>query len=139
MARMLSDKIHKYALYVAAIVVLAPQVLFLYWTLWPYKPLKIHYIKPIEIVNGERFVYEMQYEKFLPLPSVVNMQFVDGVVVSLPPTTSNMPVGKATKQQVVDMPKLRKDTVYFKLYATYKVNPLREITVKHRTEPFEIR
>ena len=126
------------ASYIAAVIVVGVQVLMLYWAFWPYCPLKVEYIKPLKIVNGQEFVYEMKYNKKMDLPSTIGRQFVDGISVSLPYIQSNVPVGQLTTKHTLLMPKLQKGIYYFQWYATYKVNPIREVVVRTQTAPFEI-
>lgn len=130
--------INTWSLYFALVLFIGPQLLIAFWGLYPYEPLRVEYIKPIEVKNGERFVYEISYEKFNSLPALIGRQLVDGITVSLPYVQSNLCAGKKKLTIAVAIPKLPPGEYYFNWFATYAVNPIRDVTVSYRTAPFTI-
>ena len=138
MAAKILKEVQARALYIATAIVVGAQLLMLYWAFWPYCPLKVEYIKPIKIVNGQEFVYEMKYNKKMAVPCTIGKQFVDGITITLPLTYSHVETGEATSTHRVEIPKLPKGEYYFRWYAIYRVNPLREVVVSVQTAPFVI-
>ncbi len=115
------------------------QVLLVYWAFFPVTPLVI---EKIEIVGtpkaGEMFTYKMLYRKNVDVPETICKQFVDGFVVALPLSITNMPIGRRESVHSVFLPKIPPGDYYFKLAATYQVNPIKEVTVQAQTSKFRI-
>lgn len=130
---------HRIVGYITVSLIIITQGLLLFWALWPYEPLKIEYIQPVEFVNGHKFVYQMRYNKTSPLSAEIGKQFVDGIIISLPTVQGNVDVGESCTIHEVRIPKLPPGNYYFKWMGTYKVNPIREVTVTARTAKFEVK
>jgi hypothetical protein len=130
---------HRVVGYITVFLIILTQGLLLFWAFWPYEPLKIEYIQPIEFINGEKFTYRMRYVKYSPLAAEIGKQFVDGFVVSFPAVTGNVEIGENCTVHELAIPKLPPGSYYFKWMGTYKVNPIREVTVTARTAKFEVK
>jgi hypothetical protein len=130
---------HRIMGYITLVLILLSQTLILYWAFWPYEPLKIEYIHKVSMENGKEFVYKMKYNKLMPLPADISKQFIDGFIVTMPATIANIGVGEFVTTHRIDIPKLPPGQYYFKWSGTYKVNPIREVTVTARTACFEVR
>jgi hypothetical protein len=130
---------HRIMGYITLTLIVLTQSLILYWAFWPYEPLKIEYIHKVSIENGKEFVYKMKYDKKLPLPAEISKQFIDGFIVTFPPTVANIQTGEFTSMHSISIPKLPPGKYHFKWSGTYKVNPIREVTVTARTECFEVK
>lgn len=118
--------------------IILSNVLPLYWAFWPFEPLKIYYLEMVEFENGSHFIYKMRYDKLMPLPADVSKQFIDGFIITLPSTVANIDIGEKVTTHTVQIPKLPAGKYFFKWSGTYKVNPIREVTVTARTPYFEV-
>ena len=118
--------------------VLFMQGILLFWAFYPYTPLTIDYIRPVEFVNGERFVYEMKYEKKMPTPATITKQFVDGFIFTMPGWSSNVDMGESQDLHEIKIPKLPHGEYVFRWSGTYRVNPIREVTVVAETKCFKV-
>jgi len=95
-------------------------------------------IKIVTFQNGKAFSYEITGEKFIDKPADLSRQFVDGITVSLPPISGNVERGKFKQLFSTNIPKLPPGKYYLKWSATYKVNPIRDITVVAKSACFEV-
>ena len=115
-----------------------------YWVLWPYEPIVIK--EPMKIINqnktvkaGGTLVYEMDFVKNMPLPGIITKQFIDGVVVTCAPIIGNIKVGHTVKNFPAKVPGfMNSGLTVMKWSATYKVNPIRWVTVVAWSEPFYV-
>jgi hypothetical protein len=130
---------HRVVGYLTVFLIILTQGLLLFWAFWPYEPLKIEYIQPVEFINGHKFVYQMKYVKHTDLPADIGKQFVDGIIISLPVVSGNVAKGEGCTIHEIRIPKLPPGNYYFKWAGTYKVNPIREVTVTARTAKFEVK
>ena len=119
--------------------ILFMQGLLLFWAFYPYTPIVIDYINPIEIINGEKFVYEMKYEKKMPIPATITKQFIDGLTWTLSGWRSNVDIGESLDLHEIKIPKLPPGDYVFRWSGTYKVNPIRDVTVVAETKCFKIK
>lgn len=124
--------------YVLSSVILISQGLLVFWAFWPYDPLTIEELKVLNSSDGF-FTYKITTNKKIDLPATVSRQFIDGVVIILPPITTNLEPGRTEMYDKVSLQHAVPGKYVFKWSATYKVNPLREITVSATTDCFEVK
>jgi hypothetical protein len=92
-----------------------------------------------EIQKGEDLQYVSEYCKYIDKPAWVSRYFIDGLVFTLDPITTDMPIGCHTKIVSIKIPEtLPKGTYSFKVVATYTINPLRSETITWQTEEFNV-
>jgi len=128
--------------YLLGTTILASQGLLLYWAFWPYQPLVIEHLSIVNeqpIVQGGFLEYKIVINKKMNIPGVVSRHFLDGVVIILPPITTNLEPGRTEMYDKVSLQHAVPGKYIFKWSATYKVNPLREITVSATTDCFEVK
>ena len=117
-----------------------PQFLLIFWTLYPYKPLRIDNIEilsPVEV--GKPFTYKLTGEKYTDAPATISRQFVNGLTISMPIIASNVRQGSKDLLSSFILPYLPAGKYYFRWSATYEVNPIRSVTVVGRSRDFEIK
>lgn len=118
-------------------------LLSFYWFLWPYKTIEFKNI-PFPVAQttvkaGETLEYTVDYCKYLPMSATVTRAFVDEVLFSTPPTTTNRPIGCRTDHIMIEIPKgLVSDQYTLQLKYEYKVNPLRTMIITAQSEPFTV-
>jgi len=112
---------------------------------WPYNPMTIHSIKIVNSGNvvyaGDNLIYEISYTKAKEYQVLLlSRQLIDGYVVTLAPVMgTSLPIGSHKKRIVVDIPKSSATgTYYMHLATTYRINPLRTITVSADSDRFSI-
>ena len=131
------QKVVAIAFFLLAVV---PQFILIFWTVYPYDPLRIDSINILSKVEvGQPFTYKLTGEKYTDLPGTISRQFVNGLTISMPAVSSN--INKGTKELISSfiLPYLPIGKYYLKWSATYNVNPVRSITVTGRSECFEIK
>lgn len=117
-------------------------LLFLCWWSWPYNP--VTYTEPVlvldkEVKAGTLVQYKVSYCKRSAAPAVVDRQFVDGIIYTVPSVKPNFPLGCHTKIQTVEVPPNLPPSDYkIRVYVSYQVNPIRTITVTYDTNYFKV-
>ncbi len=118
--------------------------LLTYWMFWPYTPIIIQ--EPIRILNpdkivkqGDFLIYELDMDKRMALPAVISKQIVNDFVMTYSPIIGNLEVGKCVKLFKVPVSQAADPGEYrFKWEGSYKVNPIRWVTVVVWSEPFQV-
>lgn len=118
-------------------------LLFLYWSLYNYKPMVINK-RPLnvltkEVRQGGTLQFELDYCKYTDLPVTIRRRFVDGIIYAMPDVSANNKEGCRVQRIAVDIPENLPDGEYiFSLSYVYKVNPIRSVEVTTHTEKFEV-
>ena len=117
----------------------------LFWQFYPYhvidsRPKPYNIVEPGKTVyQGGVLSYEYDYEKFLDTPVTVRKQFVDGIIFEAPSIFTYKPVGEGHVHAQIEIPEtLPPGTYHLRITATYKVNPIRSITIENSTEEFTV-
>lgn len=108
--------------------------IFLYWVFWPYRVIDFFSVKGTQETHapGSTFEIEIDYCKYLPLPAVVTKQFIGNHIYTLPTQfTANTPAGCGVVHATdIKIPvELDPGSYTFIQTMTYKVNPVREVSV----------
>jgi len=115
-----------------------------FWLFYPYEPITIK--EPMKIMNkdkivnsGETLLYEMDFVKHMQRPGFITKQLIDGVIITSSPIIGNIKTGHTIKNFPMKIPEfLGSGENVMKWSGTYKVNPIRYITVVAYTEPFYV-
>jgi len=133
----------------SSIVLLMGLSLYFYVTFllfWPYQPMVIHSVTPINpnkvVYAGEYLIYELDYtkEKVYPVTQV-SRQLVDGFIIMLASRShSSYPVGQHRKHIYAKVPDFTDAGEYYlRISMTYQVNYLRTITVTANSSMFTVK
>lgn len=137
---------HKF-MYLVGIVTLlgalATILTVLVWSLYDYKPLKINkepmYVLTKEVNPGDILIYQLDYCKFNDGDVSISRSFVDGIVFTTPIIKASNEMGCRIQNISILVPQtLPAGRYYLKVDYTYKVNPIREVTVTSYTEKFTV-
>lgn len=114
-----------------------------FWMAWPYKT--IIFLDPqfpilsSTITNGGVVKFTSKYCKYVHLTEAVSRNYVNDIVFSMPQVTTNREYGCHTiTVQVQVPPELPPGTYHLEINYIYKINPVREIIVHHRTDNFVV-
>jgi len=125
-----------------AVMALIAWAVVTYWAFWPYIPLELYSVKVVNeepIIPGEMLIYELDFEKKMKLPTVINRQLVNGFVITYSPLYANLAVGKKIVKSKIKIPNSAEPGKYrLKWQAHYKVNPIREIVMGDFSNEFII-
>ena len=116
-------------------------VLFIYWSIYPYKPLTLSNIKlnKTEVNRGEHLQVSFDYCKTVDLSADMYITFIDGVIYNTPPQVSNLPKGCGSGVISIYVPRaLPTGEFMLKGVFKYKVNPIRSVEANGLTEKFII-
>ena len=120
-------------------------LLVIYWLIYPYKTVKFSYPKfPVlnknrTIKRGDNLFYQVDYCKYVDLPSLVTKAFSNDIVFFVPETTGNSPTGCHSVNIQMQVPAdLPMGDFHVMLTYTYQVNPIRSVTVRQETEEFKV-
>ena len=118
-------------------------ILFLYWTLYPYKPLEIE--QPVKIVSevhnpGDMIYADFNFEKNTNVKPDISLAIVDGVIFNIPSSTPQNSEGHNERVVgVLEVPSTVPCGIYHLHWtAKYRMNPIRTVEVKYESEKFEI-
>lgn len=140
---MLNKIIHKvsWAIIIVAILLLGH---FIWLLFYPYNVIEVKQV-PFPVIektlkHGDRLEFVLDYCKYMNSPATIQSQFVDGVVVQLSQSITNVPTGCHNRiDNSVVIPKhLPIGKYVFRSVVNYKVNALRTIQYVYETEEFEI-
>ncbi len=114
-----------------------------FWLTYPYKPLEVNgdaQVLQKEVKAGETLIYRLDFCKNMDLPVTINRRFVDGLVYTLPEfSTHNNKVGCKVQDILLDVPvTLPEGTYHFHTEFSYKVNPIRTVTILVESNEFDI-
>jgi hypothetical protein len=114
-----------------------------WWILYPYKILTIdHPIKILssEVKAGEMLWYQISYVKHKEMEGILTRKLLNDYVVELRSAVVNQRPGKDNPIVGVMTPIHAQPGRYTLSWSvTYKVNPIRSITVSAESEPFIIK
>lgn len=114
-----------------------------FWYLYPYKIITFIEAKfPIvtkEVNQGGFLKYVVNYCKYTDVRPIVSRSFVNGIVFTTPLTLTSRQTGCNKMTVGVKVPEeLPRGIYHIEMTYQYKVNPLREITLKHSSDTFEV-
>lgn len=103
-----------------------------FWLIYPYNPLTIKH--PIQVITkevsaGDELIYSIEYCKNVNIPSTLTKEYIDGVIYAAPPIVANNPKGCGINLGMITVPNLPAGNYKIRFTYTYKMNPLREISV----------
>ncbi len=133
--------------YMTFIIFLAAFSLMLtifYWMNYPYKVIEFKKdefsVITKKVQQGGLLRYTISYCRTKGYPLTVSRSFVDGIIFTTPSIESHLPEGCHKGEEIrvpvpTDLPAgvMHLDNIY-----TSRVNPLRTVSVRHKTETFEI-
>lgn len=118
-------------------------VTIFYWLLYPYNPLVINQ-RPLPVLEktikkGDIVTYSFDYCKNTEASPRINKKFSDGIEFALPEYSVSNTSGCRVQTITTEVPHTLPEGDYILVATyTYKVNPIREVTVKTHTEKFSI-
>jgi hypothetical protein len=129
----------------AVTILLAFSLIFTigWWLFYPYRIITFEgnpkIINPV-VKAGTIVKYNISYCKYMNLGATVTTAFVNDLIYTIPPTETNNLIGCHTKTFSTLIPKELPEGTYFiqKLYR-YKINPIRDIDIKTKTETFQVK
>ena len=115
-----------------------------WWLFYPYNPITVE--RPIKIINSEKtvkqggvLVYKVKYKKHMNITGTLSRKLINSFKLDLRDAVANAAVGPDCDQVKVDIPKNADPGKYYLWWSvSYKVNPLRIVTVSVESEPFEV-
>lgn len=117
--------------------------LVIYWLNYPYRPIVITSqpmrVDPKIVKIGENINLYIEYCKYIDISADVSQQWIDDLIYTRPSFQTKSPLGcHSTVVSLTVPPGLPVSTYIIDQVYTYKVNPLREVQVEARSEPFQI-
>lgn len=137
-------KLFNYISYGTIIVALLFMVTVFYWLLFPYKPIEFpvlpHFVENKQVLSGEYLIYYVEYCKYSKVTPIADKTFNDGIIYSIPQViATEKSIGCGTSKIQIYIPRgLPKGKYFIESTYRYKMNPLRTIDVKTKTEQFEV-
>jgi hypothetical protein len=143
MIKILYETISKYLFGIFVAIFIVYTGVFAYWLLWPYEPVRVNSItieNPGKIVKaGDVLIYKICYEKLMPVSGKLVRKLINDTKIDLRDSDVTAPIGKDKECIQVRIPKYATPGKYSLWWsASYKVNPLRTVTVSKESEPFEV-
>ncbi|MFH0766314.1 MAG: hypothetical protein V2A61_07830, partial [Calditrichota bacterium] len=132
------------ALYSITVCVLSAWFTLGYWLWYPYDPITVE--KPIKIANlnkqviaGGRLFYEIKYKKNMDVTGTLSRKLINKWEIDLADSVVTAPPGKDGDFVPLTIPSFSEPGKYkFRWSASYKVNPVRTVTVSVESEEFEV-
>ena len=118
-------------------------VLVTYWLVYPYNILTFTegngtFIETT-IKRGDFLRMHQNSCKTIDISSMINRQFVDGVIYQVPTVRANRPMGCTQNIEYIYIPdSLPYGEYYIQTFITFQPNPLRTINYTVRTEMFKV-
>jgi hypothetical protein len=116
--------------------------LFIFWLVYPYKVIDFKsVVVKSSYKQGDVFSMKIEYCKYMPLPTKMTRQFLNGVIYTLNDNvTANSPVGcKTNESRDIKIPsELPAGKYTYRQTMEYQVNPIRRIIVVFETDKFEV-
>jgi hypothetical protein len=114
-----------------------------FWMVYPYNPIVFNEAEfPVaakQIKQGDMLFYTTDYCKYTTLPARVTRSFINSIIYVTPTTITNRPTGCHVIVIGTLVPKeLPLGMYYAEMSYQYQVNPIRTITIKVKTEEFEV-
>jgi len=126
-----------------------------FWLFYPYVVLEVlkdgeGITEPgseIQIVNnkasihpGDYLFYSYEINKKKPLQAIISKQLLNSLVIIYTQGRSNLDVGGHTIRDAVKIPEYAEEGEYqLRIEHSYKVNPMRDVSVVVRSAPFYIK
>jgi hypothetical protein len=114
------------------------------WTLRPYRTVEFKG-DSFKILNktvrqGGTLIYTSDYCKYGNYSSETTRSFINGIIYTMPPVTTNRSLGCHKINVFVKIPPDLPvgENYYINMLYKFKVNPIRDIVVEHRSEKFSI-
>ncbi len=113
------------------------------WLYYPYEPIVIKSLKIANpdkrVVAGGHLTYCLEYDKKMNVQGVLVRKLLNEFIIDLRSSDGTAPVGKDKIKVSIVIPPYASPGKYTLWWAsTYKVNPLRSVTVTAESDPFEI-
>jgi hypothetical protein len=118
-------------------------LLVLFWLIFPYKPLSINnHPYPVitkEVKKGDVLLFEVDYCKLTDKKATITRRFIDSLLYVMPDITAVNEMGCRRQLVSEEIPQnLPAGEYVMDFYYTYKVNPIREVTVHAHTQKFQV-
>jgi len=118
-------------------------LLVLFWLIFPYEPLSINnHPYPVitkEVKKGDVLLFEVDYCKLTDKKATITRRFIDSLLYVMPDITAVNEMGCRRQLVSEEIPQnLPAGEYVMDFYYTYKVNPIREVTVHARTQKFQV-
>lgn len=128
------DRIINLAGFSTIFVAFSLLLLVLYWVSWPFKTIEFNKVTAMQehYHSGDVFDIKIEYCKYTSKPAIVTRQFIGDYVYSLPELNSanaNTGCGSVIAKDINIPEQLDPGKYMYKQTVTYKVNPLRSISV----------
>jgi hypothetical protein len=115
-----------------------------YWLFWPYNVIDVE--RPIQIMNegktvqaGDRLIYKIKYKKHMDIQGELNRKLINNYKIDLKDTLATAPIGPDCDKVAIEIPRNAEEGTYYLWWSvSYKVNPLRVITIQADSEPFRV-
>ena len=114
-----------------------------YWLLYPYKPIVIESLivknADKKVYAGTHLKYKIIYNKKMDITGVLSRKLINNVKIDLADSMADAPVGADTDCVYVKIPRYADPGIYYLWWsATYKVNPIRSVTVSKKSDTFTV-
>lgn len=112
-----------------------------WWLIYPYEPIKVHALKVLNsgLKAGEVLQYQIDYEKKSALCGVLSRKLVNDYKIDLSDVSASSSVGKDSDIVRIKIPSFAEPGKYYLWWSvTYKVNPIRHVTVTAKSNTFEV-
>lgn len=117
--------------------------IIIFWSVYPYKVLEFKdnkfpvIIKTVE--QGRDLQYISRYCKYMDLPATVTGTYANGIIYTVPTVNTNREAGCHSIIVQITIPlELPVGKIHFERVYQFRVNPIRTISITHRTEDFTI-
>lgn len=144
MNRSTPDKIKDAIIYSVMIAFLVYAAIVGWWLLYPYEPITVE--RPIKILNqgksvkvGETLLYEIKYNKHMAICGTLSRKLINNTKIDLSDSKASAPIGEDKDIVPVLLPTYADPGTYYLWWSvSYKVNPLRTVTINVESEKFEV-
>ena len=117
-------------------------VIFVIWLIFPYKVLDIKGdVTPVKgmVIAGETQYFHFNFCKYSNKQGVASVMLVNSSIIHFPSYSVSMDKGCYNKTIPLAVPDFAEAGEYKAVYsASYRVNPLREITIIFESLPFRV-
>jgi hypothetical protein len=129
--------------YLFVIVVVVSFSVCGWWVYYPYEPIVVKSLKIMnpdkKVVAGKHLTYCIEYEKKMNVHGVLVRKLLNDFIIDLRASDGTAPIGKDKVKVEISIPPYAAPGKYTLWWAsTYKVNPLRSVTVTAESDEFEI-
>lgn len=116
--------------------------LLTYWLSWPYKIIeitKVEVLTPI-VVAGEDVQILIESKKYMNVPAIVRRELLNDHAWGIPSHESNIPATASDWTLRIKIPENAPFGTNYRIHTTYsyRVNPVREVTVEWMTPTFTV-